>query len=226
MDAGGLHPECESLAFLLGTWVGGGRGEYPTIEPFEFAEETTFGHVGKPFLTYSQRTTAADDGRPLHAEVGYVRPVGLDGVELVLALPTGHVEVQTGSVGGNRLQVRSLAVRGTPTAKEVTGLDRSLTVMGDELHYTLPMAAVGRPIIATDAPGCREIVGDDVNGRLIPPRDVASLVDAVTELVAAPCRRAAMGRRGREVVERSFSSHALAQQTLGLYEELARATTA
>ncbi len=87
-------------------------------------------------------------------------------------------------------------------------------------------AAVGRPLIATDAPGCREIVRNDVNGRLVPARDVPALVAAITELIADPSRRAAMGRRGREMVLQHFSSRALAQQTVDLYERLCGAVAA
>ena len=92
-----LHPAVAHLAPLLGTWRGGGQGHYPTIDPFEYTEEVTFGHVGKPFLAYSQRTKGID-GAPLHAECGYWRPTGDRGLELLIVHPSGIAEILVGEV--------------------------------------------------------------------------------------------------------------------------------
>ncbi len=127
-----LHPDIAELAPLLGTWTGPGAGEYPTIKPFGYTEEITFDHVGKPFLTYRQRTTATEDGRPLHAEIGFVRAPSPDRVEWVLAHPNGITEIQEGTltVHGSAIamEVNATTIGRTASAKEVTALSRSLRV--------------------------------------------------------------------------------------------------
>jgi THAP4-like, heme-binding beta-barrel domain len=140
-----LHPEVEALAFLLGKWQGEGRGDYPTIEEFGYREEMTFGHVGKPFVSYTQRTWALDDGRPLHTEAGYLRPQPEGRVEMVLARPSGLVEVDEGVVSDGRVELRSSLVARTPSAKDVTEVRRVVDVDGDVMRYQLEMAAVGQP---------------------------------------------------------------------------------
>jgi THAP4-like, heme-binding beta-barrel domain len=142
-----LVPEVEALAFLLGSWAGEGEGRYPTITPFTYSEEVTFGHVGRPFLTYVQRTIRHDTALPAHGETGYLRPGPAAGrVELMLAHTFGVVEVAEGVVNGTTLELRSIAVGRTATAKEITTVERSIEVDGDVLRYTLAMAAVGQPL--------------------------------------------------------------------------------
>jgi hypothetical protein len=144
-----LHQDIAVLAPLLGTWAGNGIGDYPTIEPFGYTEEVVFDHVGKPFLTYRQRT-ASTDGRPLHAEIGFLRAPSADRVELVLAHPNGIVEIQEGSLvagdGTLTMELHATTIGRTASAKDVSALSRSIHVDHDELAYTLSMGAVGQPL--------------------------------------------------------------------------------
>jgi glycosyltransferase involved in cell wall biosynthesis len=83
-------------------------------------------------------------------------------------------------------------------------------------------AACGRPIVTTDAPGCREIVQDGLNGFLVPLRDAAAVAEALKKLIEAPELRRKMGVKGRELVEREFSLDKVNNETLALYEDLAQ----
>ncbi|MGB6209462.1 peroxynitrite isomerase [Mycobacterium sp.] len=145
-----LHPDLQALAPLLGTWQGRGSGTYPTIEPFDYLEEVAFSHVGKPFLIYGQKTKSAADGKPLHAETGYLRVPQPGHVELVLAHPSGITEIEVGTYTADgttiALDMTTANIGLTPTAKEVTALGRSFRLDGDELSYSLQMGAVGQPL--------------------------------------------------------------------------------
>jgi hypothetical protein len=141
-----LHPDVKQLSFLLGTWAGEGHGQYPTIEGFDYQEEISFWHVGKPFLAYAQRTWSPEDERPLHGESGYWRAAPGGRLEVVLAHPTGIVEVEQGSLDGTDLELASVAIARSTTAKEVTAVERIVRVRGDSLAYRVRMAAVGQPM--------------------------------------------------------------------------------
>ena len=87
----------------------------------------------------------------------------------------------------------------------------------------LEAAACARPIIASDTPGCREIVRHGETGLLVPPHDVDALAEAIAALAADPARRRAMGEAGRALVERDFAAPLIAEHTLALYRDLLRA---
>ncbi len=141
-----IHPDLAPLEFLVGSWTGHGEGAYPTIEPFAYQEVITFGHVGKPFLSYVQRTRHATTGLPLHSESGYLRSLGDGRVELVIAQPSGIVEVHSGLVEETKVDLASVLVATTPSAKSVEEVRRVIELVDEELHARLWMAAVGQPL--------------------------------------------------------------------------------
>jgi len=81
----------------------------------------------------------------------------------------------------------------------------------------LEAAACGRPLVAADVPGCREVVRPGETGILVPPHDVDKLAEAIAALAGDPARRAALGRAGRELVECRFADAIVARETLALY---------
>lgn len=140
-----LHPLLEPIRFLVGSWHGTGRGEYPTIAPFTYREDVSFlPGLGKPFLFYTQRTRGEDD-TPLHSEAGYLRMTPR-GPELVIAQPTGLVEVHGGELTGTTLVFESTAMGATVTAKPVEQVVRRISGSGETLSYTLDMAYAEVPL--------------------------------------------------------------------------------
>jgi glycosyltransferase involved in cell wall biosynthesis len=71
--------------------------------------------------------------------------------------------------------------------------------------------AMGRAVITTDAPGCRETVQDGVNGLLVPPRNSSALFAAMKSLVGQSERVAGMGKMSRDIAEKKYEGKAVAR---------------
>jgi len=151
-----VHPDLAPLEFLLGRWEGAGIGGYPTIESFRFGQEVSFSHNGKPFLSYASQTWRLDEeghiGPPLGTERGYWRPRPGNQVEVMLAHPTGIVEIYLGEITGTRIEMATDVVARTATAKEVTAGHRLYGLAGpgapatQDLAYAYDMAAMGQEL--------------------------------------------------------------------------------
>jgi glycosyltransferase involved in cell wall biosynthesis len=135
-------------------------------------------------LTYTIIGEEADGGATRHA----VHDLGLE-AEVSLSNPLGRVAVADRLRGADALVLPSVSEGIANTALEAM--------------------ACARPVVVTDCGGMTEAVTDGVEGRVVPVRHPQALADAVEALMADPARAAAMGRAGRQRVERS---HALADQ--------------
>lgn len=83
----------------------------------------------------------------------------------------------------------------------------------------LEAAAVGRPIVTTDVPGCREIVEPGVNGILVPARDPISLANAIETLARNGPLRRQFGAASRRMIEERFTERIIVAATLKLYAQ-------
>ena len=90
------------------------------------------------------------------------------------------------------------------------GLPRSL----------LEAASCARPLVATEIPGCRDILKDRVNGLSVAPRDSKALADAIKRLAGDAGLRRKMGVAGRRIVKREFSDEIVIGKILELYEHM------
>jgi glycosyltransferase involved in cell wall biosynthesis len=78
--------------------------------------------------------------------------------------------------------------------------------------------ACGKPLVASDVPGCRQIVINGKNGFLVPQKNVGELVKALVKLISNPDLRKAMGINSREIIVKNFSSKMMNAQTMRLYQ--------
>jgi glycosyltransferase involved in cell wall biosynthesis len=99
------------------------------------------------------------------------------------------------------------------------------SITGEGLPVSLLEAAsCGRPVVATDVPGCREIAIEGQNGFLVPPSNAMALAAALEKLGSDAMLRQTMGAASRALVEAHLSAVEVGRQTVALYADLWEAT--
>lgn len=152
------------------------------------------------------------------------------------ALETGRVRVALVGVPdpGNPASVDAATLRGWEAEGVVEwwGWQEDMSTVYPRGHvFTLPTiygegvptvlleaAACGKPLVATDAPGCREVVRHGVNGLLVPPNDPGALAAALRQLAADPALRGRMGAASRQLVLEKFTAGQVNAATRQVYE--------
>jgi len=84
----------------------------------------------------------------------------------------------------------------------------------------LEAMAVGRPLVTTDVPGCRNVVQDSVNGFLVESHNPLMLADALAKLIEDENLRERMGEASRELAEAKFDEREVIRQTVEVYCKL------
>jgi len=112
----------------------------------------------------------------------------------------------TGMVENMAQRYRDCHIAVLPSYRE--GLPKSL----------LEAAASGLPIVATNVPGCREIVENGRNGLLVPAKNPVALAEALGILINHAMLRQKFGRAGRLKAEQEFADKLIHGQTLALYQ--------
>jgi len=132
------------FSLLAGTWTGEGRGEYPTVQSFDYRETLIFTRRDDKSLAYEQRTHKRYDGQTewlvSHWENGFIRMLENGDLELVNAQSGGRSEVLigTGEISGSlfRIQFNSKLVINDP---RMICTARTFELEGETLRYQVEM---------------------------------------------------------------------------------------
>jgi glycosyltransferase involved in cell wall biosynthesis len=81
-------------------------------------------------------------------------------------------------------------------------------------------AAASAALIATDRPGCREVIEHNVSGLLIPSGDSSALLSALRTLILDPAARVRLGQAARRKMEMEFEESRVIAATIGVYDQL------
>jgi glycosyltransferase involved in cell wall biosynthesis len=87
-------------------------------------------------------------------------------------------------------------------------------------HVNIEAMAVERPIVSTDAPGCRDIVDHEINGLIAPAGEAGSLADQMQRIVESPELRSRLVKNGHRTVCEQYTWETVGDQYLQLYREI------
>ena len=88
-------------------------------------------------------------------------------------------------------------------------------------NVVMEAMAAGRPVVATDTGGSRELIREGVNGRLVPPRDPALLSDRMLQILTSPDRGRALGMEGQRRAREEFTAERMVRRFEDLFLRLA-----
>ncbi len=150
------------------------------------------------------------EGRALFQLVGGIdphNPAGIPEARLRESLVPGYIEWL-----GHRIDIKQILAGSDivclPSYRE--GLPKSL----------VEAMAIGRPIVTTNVPGCRECVVEEENGFLVPDKDAEALAVALQKLLNDKELREKMGRASREIMTNHFSLRSVLDQTYAFYQSI------
>jgi glycosyltransferase involved in cell wall biosynthesis len=182
---------------------------------------------GPPTIAYVGRMLADKGVRTVMAAHRLLRERGLDVRLLLAGMPDpGNVT----SITNSELDLWS-AEPGVTWLRQVNDIAevwrRAHVAVLMSRREGLPLslleaAACGRPMIASDVPGCRDVVRSGETGLLVPQDDPVALSNAMAELINDPGARTRMGAAARKRAEQTFGSTIVAEQAVQIYREQAR----
>jgi len=125
----------------LGSWEGEGRGLWDVEPPFRYRESLSIEPVpDRALLRWSQRTAVWESGELSHSEVGFLRLLPDQEVELVVTVPAGYVEVHTGRLHEGALALVPRSLGATPTARPLRLVQRTWELRGETLRTAVGIA--------------------------------------------------------------------------------------
>jgi glycosyltransferase involved in cell wall biosynthesis len=134
-------------------------------------------------------------------------PKNIDEAKLQSVLQPGYIE-WVGHIDDVKTACINAEIVVLPSYRE--GLPKSL----------LEAMAIGRPIVTTDVPGCRECVVDGENGFLVPAKEAQPLADAIEKLLVDATLREQMGMASRAKCIQEFSLRQVIEQTFNFYDQI------
>lgn len=211
LEAIGVNPA--QIVLIPGSGV-----DTQSLQPMpEPPPPVTFAYVGRMLEDKGVRTLV-EAFRSLRARDG--------SVELLLAGVSDPENPSTISEAELETWNRESGIRWLGHVGEIAGVwARSHVAVLPSRREGLPKslleaAACGRPLVATDAPGCREICLDGVTGLQVPVDDAEALATAMARLAADADGRRRMGEAARRLAEQRFSAPDIGRQTLSVYGDL------